>query len=83
MGVGKVPEEAEGGHKHPPEGFKISKFSWAECTQTTPSPLPLEKGEQPPPVDKVSYSIQTCWLLQFLLKPLQKRGKGEKEDVKV
>ena len=44
------------------------KIFWA---RTSSDPLPsLEKGDQRPLVDTVGYSIQTCWLLQFLLKPL-------------
>ena len=35
------------------------------------APPPLEKGEQRPLVDTIGYSIQTCWLLQFLMKPLR------------
>ena len=33
---------------------------------------PLEKRDQRPFVYTVGYSIRTCWLLQFLLKPLWK-----------
>ena len=50
----------------------MSKFSGAECAQTSSSPLPSRKGDQRPLVDTVGYSFQTCWLLQFLLKPLAK-----------
>ena len=34
--------------------------------------MPIQKREITPglPVETVSYSIQTCWLLQLLLKPL-------------
>ena len=52
--------------------FRVSnfKFSGLKLLQTH-SPLPplLEKGDQRPLVDTVGYSIQTYWLLQFLLKP--------------
>ena len=32
--------------------------------------LKLQKGDQWPLVDTVGYTVQTCGLLQFLLKPL-------------
>ena len=35
-----------------------------------PPPRPTQKGDQQLLVDTVGYSIQTCWLLQLLLKPL-------------
>ena len=39
--------------------------------RTCPDPLPPpEKGDQQLLVDTVGYSIQICWLLQLLLKPL-------------
>ena len=45
------------------------KIFWG---RTHPGPLPplYKKGDQQRLVDTVSYSIQTCWLLQLLLKPL-------------
>ena len=46
------------------QGFGISKFFGAELSHT---PFPPKKRGL---VDTVGYSIQTCWLLQFLLKPL-------------
>ena len=50
------------------------KIFWARiCSDPlpfAPPPPPLEKGDQRPLVHTVSYSIQTCWLLQFLIKPL-------------
>ena len=49
------------------EGFEISKFSG------------LEKGDQWPLVDTVGYSIQTCRLLQFILKP-QLNSKWAKKE---
>ena len=39
-------------------------LEWKTGPQT-----PLENEDYWPLVDTVSYSIQTCWLLQFLLKP--------------
>ena len=45
-------------------GFWNSKMFWGACPQT-----PLEEGGKWPLVDSVSYSIQTCWLLQLLLTP--------------
>ena len=47
------------------EGFEILEFFWGSMP-----PDPPEKGGQWPPVDRVGYSSQTCWLPQFLLKPL-------------
>ena len=38
---------------------------WGARPQT-----PLEEGDYGPLFDTVGYSIQTCWLLQLLLKPL-------------
>ena len=35
-----------------------------------PRPPPSEKGNQQLLVDTVGYSIQTCWLLRLLMKPL-------------
>ena len=50
------------------EWFENSKFS-GEVLPLKP-PHPPKKGDQRPLVDTVGYSIQTCWLLQLLLKPL-------------
>ena len=46
------------------------------------APDPLRKRGQPALVDTVSYSIQTCWLLQLLLKPLQHQYKQLWELIK-
>ena len=42
-------------------------LEWKTRPQT-----PLENEDYWPLVDTVAYSIQTSWLLQFLLKPLLK-----------
>ena len=59
------------------QGIEISKFSRSADPQT-----PLEEGEYKPLFDTVGYFFQTCWQLQFLLKPqriyMSLLGKGLK-----
>ena len=50
--------------------IEISNFS-GEARPPTPLPSPTKKGLTVPcRYGRLFYSIETCWLLQFLLKPL-------------
>ena len=56
--------------------FRALKFqNFGGKNVPRPPPPPLEKGDQQPLVDTVGYAIQTCWLLQYLLKPLESFNK--------
>ena len=46
------------------EGFEFLKIFWGSIP---PDPLPPRKRGLTALVDTVSYPIQNCWLLQFLL----------------